>query len=82
MIKKKQKTAFLEKQSQFTICQRTCLVLCFYTASFRRRLIDFAAKITSGGRNIILNVTREIYETFKIEKLWQKCLSPPVIQYE
>jgi hypothetical protein len=53
-----------------------------YPNTFRRRLIDFAAKITSGGRNIILNVTREIYETFKIEKLWQKCLSPPVIQYE
>lgn len=53
-----------------------------YPNTFRRRLVDFAAKITSGGRNVILNVTREIYETFKLENLWQKCKSPPIIQFE
>ena len=52
-----------------------------YPDTFRRRLIDFASKITSGGRNIILNVTREIYETYNIEKLWKKCQSPPTIQF-
>jgi len=52
-----------------------------YPNTFRRKLVDFAAKITSGGRNIILNVTREIYETFKLENLWQKCQSPPIIQF-
>ena len=52
-----------------------------YPNTFRRRLIDFAAKITSGGRNVILNVTREIYETYNLENLWRKCLSPPVIQF-
>lgn len=52
-----------------------------YPNTFRRRLIDFAAKITSGGRNIILNVTREIYETYNLDKIWKKCQSPPVIQF-
>ena len=41
-----------------------------YPNTFRRRLIDFASKITSGGGYVILNATREIYETFNIEKLW------------
>lgn len=52
-----------------------------YPNTFRRRLIDFASKITSGGRNVKLNVTREIYETFKLDKLWQRCQSPPVLKY-
>jgi len=58
------------------------LPISVYPNTFRRRLVDFAAKITSGGRNIILKVTRVIYETFKLENLWQKCQSPPIIQYE
>jgi hypothetical protein len=52
-----------------------------YPNTFRRRLIDFASKITSGGGYVILNVTREIYETFQIQKLWQRCQSPPIIRY-
>ena len=52
-----------------------------YPNTFRRRLVDFAAMITSGGRSITLNVTREIYETFKLESLWRQCQSPPIIQY-
>jgi hypothetical protein len=52
-----------------------------YPNTFRRRLVDFAAMITSGGRSITLNVTREIYETFKLESLWIKCQSPPIIQF-
>ncbi|HZJ80541.1 MAG TPA: hypothetical protein VFC69_08205, partial [Dysgonamonadaceae bacterium] len=52
-----------------------------YPNTFRRRLVDFAAMITSGGRSITLNVTREIYETFKLESLWRQCQSPPIIQF-
>ncbi|MBI9069313.1 MAG: transposase [Salinivirgaceae bacterium] len=52
-----------------------------YPNTFRRRLIDFAVKITSGGRNVFLNVTRDIYETYKLDDIWQKCQSPPVIQF-
>lgn len=52
-----------------------------YPNTFRRRLIDFAVKTTFGGRNVFLNVTRGIYETFKLDNIWQKCQSPPVIQF-
>ncbi len=52
-----------------------------YPDTFRRRLIDFASKITSGGRNVFLNVTREIHETYKLKELWKKCQSPPVIEF-
>lgn len=51
-----------------------------YPNTFRRKLIDFAAKITSRSRNIILNVTKTVYETINIEELWKLCQSPPKIQ--
>jgi|LSQX01.3.fsa_nt_gb hypothetical protein len=52
-----------------------------YPNTFRRKLIDFAVKITSRSRNIVLNVTRVIYETINIEELWKRCQSPPRIQF-
>ena len=52
-----------------------------YPDTFRRKLIDFAAKITSSAGYVILNVPRIIYETFKIEDLWRKCLSPTKIKF-
>jgi hypothetical protein len=33
------------------------------------------------ARNILLNVTRVIYETINIEELWKRCQSPPQIQF-
>jgi hypothetical protein len=48
---------------------------------FRRKLIDFAAKITSGAGYIISNVTRTVYETINIVELLKRCLSPPEIQF-
>jgi hypothetical protein len=51
-----------------------------YPNTFRRKLIDFAVKITSRARYIIMNVTRTIYETIQIDVLWKRCQSPPVIQ--
>ncbi|MFO8066277.1 MAG: IS1380 family transposase [Bacteroidales bacterium] len=51
-----------------------------YPNTFRRKLIDFAVKITSRARNIILNVTRNIYKTINIDFLWKRCQSPPKIQ--
>lgn len=53
-----------------------------YPNTFRRKLIDFAAKITSRSRYIILNVTRTIHETINIVDLWARCQCPPEIQYE
>jgi hypothetical protein len=51
-----------------------------YPNTFRRKLIDFAAKITTGARNIKLNVSKTIYETINIAELWVRCQSPPPIQ--
>lgn len=53
-----------------------------YPNTFRRKLIDFAAKITTHSRNIVLNVTKTVYETINIVELWKLCLSPPAIQFE
>lgn len=53
-----------------------------YPNTFRRKLIDFAAKITSRSRYIILNVTKTIHVTINIVKLWARCQCPPEIQFE
>ncbi len=52
-----------------------------YPNTFRRKIIDFAAKITSGAGYVILNVPRTIFDDFKIPELWKKCQSPPIIQF-
>lgn len=52
-----------------------------YPNTFRRKLIDFAAKITSGAGSITLKVTKTIYETIDIVELWKKCQSPPKIKF-
>lgn len=52
-----------------------------YPNTFRRRLIDFAAKITKGARSITLKVSEAIYRTFLVQELWERCLAPPKIQY-
>ena len=52
-----------------------------YPNTFRRKIIDFATKITSGSRYVILNVPRTVFENFKIYDLWKKCQSPPIIQF-
>lgn len=52
-----------------------------YPNTFRRKLIDFAAKMTSHARYITLCVTRTVFETINIIDLWQRCQSPPKIQF-
>jgi len=52
-----------------------------YPNTFRRILIDFAAKITSRARSIVLNVTQTVFETINIIELWKRCQSPPKIQF-
>ncbi len=52
-----------------------------YPNTFRRKIIDFATKITSGSGYIILNVPRTVFDNFKINDLWKKCQSPPIIQF-
>ena len=48
-----------------------------YPNTFRRKVIDFAVKITSGARMVTIRVTQTIYETINIAELWQRCQSPP-----
>ena len=43
-----------------------------FTFDLQHRLYDFAAKITSGGGYVILNVSRTIWTTIKFDKLWKK----------
>jgi len=52
-----------------------------YPNTFRRKLIDFAAKLTVHARNITLCVTKTVFETIKIIDLWQRCQAPPKIQF-
>ena len=52
-----------------------------YPNTFRRKLIDFAGKITSRSRNVFLNVTKSVYETINIVELWKRCQSPPEIMF-
>jgi len=52
-----------------------------YPNTFRRKIIDFATKITSSSGYVILNVPRTVFDNFKINDLWKKCQSPPIIQF-
>ena len=47
-----------------------------YPTTFRRQLIDFAAKIVFTGRYYILKVTRFIYDSLHIERIWELCGKP------
>ena len=53
-----------------------------YPNTFRRQFIDFAAKITSGARNVYLKVTKAVHESINIEELWKRCGSPPKISFQ
>lgn len=50
-----------------------------YATTFRRIIIDFAAKIVRTGREIILKVTGAVWRRINIPELWRRCNSPPVI---
>lgn len=50
-----------------------------YPTTVRRKLIDFAAKITGTGNRILLLVTEAIWHGNKILTLWQRCNAPPAI---
>ena len=48
-----------------------------YPTTFRRQLIDFAAKIISTGGEYILKVTQVIYDHLNIRKIWELTGEPP-----
>jgi len=73
-------THFLFEAYKQDICS-DIVPITVYPNTFRRKLIDFAAKITSGSRSITLNVTQTIYDTINIVELWKRCQSPPKIKF-
>jgi hypothetical protein len=73
-------THFLFEAYKRDVCSEV-MSISVYPNTFRRKLIDFAAKITSGARSITLKVTQTIHETIDIVELWKKCQSPPVIKF-
>jgi hypothetical protein len=51
-----------------------------YPTTFRRKLIDFAAKIIGTGNRIILQVSKSIWEDNRIWQIWQRCNNPVPLQ--
>lgn len=50
-----------------------------YATTIRRRVIDIAAKIVRTGHQIILKVSPTVMETLGLQRIWEKCQSPPPI---
>jgi len=51
-----------------------------YPTTFRRKLIDFAAKIVGTGNRNILQVSNSVWEVNKIQQLWERCNNPVPLQ--
>jgi hypothetical protein len=47
-----------------------------YPTTFRRKLIDFAAKVIETGNRIILQVSQGIWAQHKIQIIWNRCTNP------
>ena len=52
-----------------------------YPNTFRRKLIDFAVKIVSHSDQLTMKVREFIMNSFQLDKLWERCQSPPVINF-
>jgi len=52
-----------------------------YATTFRRVLVDFAARIVHTGGRVIMKVTEAVWEALNIVELWARCNSPPVIVF-
>lgn len=48
-----------------------------YPNTFRRKLIDFAVKVTSRSRQVWMKVSKTVFETINLELLWERCTAPP-----
>lgn len=47
-----------------------------YPNTFRRKFIDFAGKVVSTGRQMILKVFEKLYNNLRLDKLWKMCNNP------
>jgi methylglyoxal synthase len=50
-----------------------------YPNTFRRRLIDFAVKIVTTGRKVILKATAGVFEQLHLTTLWERVPTPQPI---
>jgi len=52
-----------------------------YPNTFRRKLIDFAVKLVKHSALITMKVREFIMNSLKLDELWERCQSPPVIAF-
>jgi len=50
-----------------------------YATTVRRKVVDFAAKIITTSRGIILKVTQAVMDNLRFDRLWERCQNPPPI---
>jgi hypothetical protein len=50
-----------------------------YAMTVGRKVVDFAAKIITTSRGIILRVTQSVMEKLCFDRLWERCQNPPLI---
>lgn len=74
-------THFLYESYKEDITHDVVPITC-YPNTFRRKMIDFAAKFTSRARSTILNVSQTVYDNIKLSELWIRCGKPIEIQLE
>lgn len=55
------------------------LAVVSYPNTVRRKFIDFAVKIVSHGGQLIMKVTKSVYDNLQIAAIWELCCSPPKI---
>jgi len=47
-----------------------------YATTVRRKVVDFAAKIITTSRGIILKVTQAVMDHLRFDRLWERCQNP------
>ena len=50
-----------------------------YATSFRRKIVDIAAKIVKKGHTITLKLSQSVRQSLKFDLLWANCQNPPPI---
>jgi hypothetical protein len=51
-----------------------------YPTTLRRKVIDIGGKIVSTSHQIILKVSRAVFDALDFTELWRRCCSPPRIE--
>lgn len=52
-----------------------------YASTFRRKLIDFGAKLIKTGRKKILKIPESVFERINASVLWERCKKPPSLSF-